>query len=132
MYLGIDLGEKTTGLAVSNSSIATPLQTITHNNQQEALVKIGQIIEEEKVDTVVLGFVEGKIKQMFETFATDLQHLLPNLKIIMWDETLTSLQARETLIKLQVPKFKRAAKEHEVAAALILQSYLDNLSESSS
>ncbi|MBI3342422.1 Holliday junction resolvase RuvX [Candidatus Curtissbacteria bacterium] len=126
MYLGIDLGEKTTGLAVSDSSIATPLQTITHKNHQEALVKIGKIITEEKVDTVVLGFVEGKIKTMFETFATNLQVLIPDLKIIMWDETLTSLQARETLIKLQVPKFKRAAKEHEVAASLILQSYLDN------
>lgn len=132
MYLGIDLGEKTTGIAVSDSSIATALQTITHKNRQEALAKIGRIIEKEKVDTVVLGFVEGKIKKLFETFASSLQLLFPNLQIVMWDETLTSLQARETLIKLQVPKFKRAAKEHEVAASLILQSYLDNLSESSS
>lgn len=127
MILAIDLGEKTSGIAVSDSSLATPLKTITHENQQEALVKIGQIINEEKADTVVIGFVEGKIRPLFETFAQRLKEINPNLKIIMWDETLTSLQARQTLIKLQVPKLKRAAREHEVAASLILQSYLDNL-----
>jgi putative Holliday junction resolvase len=126
MILAIDLGEKTTGLAVSDSSIATPYKTITHKNTEEALVKIKSVIEDENADTVVLGFVEGKIKPMFEAFATNLQITMPNIKIVMWDETLTSLQARQTLIKLQVPKLKRAAKEHEVAASLILQSYLDS------
>ena len=126
MILAIDLGEKTTGLAISDSSLATPLKTVTHKDQSEALVKIGQIINDEKVDTVVIGFVEGKIKTLFDTFSQKLKEINPNLKIIMWDETLTSLQARQTLIKLQVPKFKRAALEHEVAASLILQSYLDS------
>lgn len=126
MILAIDLGEKTTGLAISDSSIATPYKTITHKNTEEALIKIKSVIEYENVDTVVLGFVEGKIKPMFEAFATNLQITMPNIKIVMWDETLTSLQARQTLIKLQVPKLKRAAKEHEVAASLILQSYLDS------
>jgi len=126
MILAIDLGEKTTGLAVSDSSIATSYGTITHKNTQEALAKIKPIIEQENIDTVVLGFVEGKIKSMFDAFAANLQQTMPNLKIVMVDETLTSLQARQTLIKLQVPKLKRAAKEHEVAASHILQSYLDS------
>lgn len=126
MILAIDLGEKTTGLAISDSSIATPYKTISHKNTQEALAKIKPIIEAENIDTIVLGFVEGKIKPMFEAFAKNLQITKPNIKIVMWDETLTSLQARQTLIKLQVPKLKRAAREHEVAASLILQSYLDS------
>ena len=126
MILAIDLGEKTSGLAVSDSSLATPLKTITHKDQSEALVKIGQIINEEKVDTVVIGFVEGKIRALFDAFAQKLQEINPDLKIVMWDETLTSLQARQTMIKLQVPKLKRKALEHEVAASLILQSYLDS------
>jgi len=130
MILAIDLGEKTTGLAISDSSIATPYKTITHKNTEEALAKIKPIIEDENVDTVVLGFVEGKIKSMFDAFATNLAQTMPSIKIVMWDETLTSLQARQTLIKLQVPKLKRAAREHEVAASFILQSYLDtNYSE---
>ena len=126
MILAIDLGEKTTGLAVSDSTIATPLKTVTHKNQSEALVKIGQVIQEENVDTVVIGFVEGKIKSIFDTFAQKLKEINPKLNIIMVDETLTSLQARQTLIKLNVRKTKRAAKEHEVAASIILQSYLDS------
>lgn len=125
MILAIDLGEKTTGLAISDSAIATPYKTISHKTIDGALSSIIRIIEEEKIDTVVLGFVEGKIKPMFGSFATNLQSLQPNLKIVMVDETLTSLQARQTLIKLNVRKTKRAAKEHEVAASIILQSYLD-------
>lgn len=127
MILAIDLGEKTTGLAISESSLATPYKTITHKNQDEAVAKITAICQELGVDTLVLGFVEGKIKAMFDTFAVKIQNLLPNTKIIMVDETLTSGQATQTMIKLSVPKLKRREKQHEVAAAIILQSYLDSL-----
>lgn len=130
MYLGIDLGQKTTGLAVSDSSIASVYGTVTHKDENEALEKVCAVIDSENVDTVVIGFVEGKIKTLFVDFARKLKDIKPDLKIEMWDETLTSLQARETLIKLQVPKLKRAAKEHEIAASLILQSYLDSLPSS--
>lgn len=126
MYLGIDLGEKTTGLAISESSLATPYQTITHKNQEEAVAKVVDICQRLQVDTVVLGYVEGKIKTIFETFALKLQQQLPHVKLEMWDESLTSGQAQEYMIKLQVPKLKRQEKEHEVAASIILQSFLDS------
>ncbi len=123
--LGIDLGEKTTGLAITDSSIATPYKTITHQNQKSAVDQVIDICNKEGIDKVVLGFVEGKIKKLFTDFAQNLKSKNPNLQIVLWDETLTSGQARETMIKLQLPKFKRRKKEHEVAAAIILQSYLD-------
>lgn len=126
MILGIDLGEKTTGLAISDSNIATPYKTITHQNQKSAVSQVIAICSKEGIDTVVLGFVEGKIKKLFTDFESALKEIKPDLKVILWDETLTSGQARQTMIKLQVPKFKRRQKEHEVAAALILQSYLDS------
>lgn len=126
MILGIDLGQKTTGLATSDSKIATPYATIVHKNQSEALAKITKVCDDLGVDTVVLGFVEGKIKSLFDNFAAKLQSVQPNLKIVLWDETLTSRQATETMVKLNVAKAKRAAKQHEVAAAIILQSYLDS------
>ena len=131
MYLGIDLGEKTTGLAISEGQLAGPFKTITHKNTLEAAAKIIQIVNQEKVDKVVIGFVEGKIKSLFLNFARQLKELNPNIVIIMQDETLTSLQARQLQIKLSVPKNKRKEKEHEVAAAIILQSYLDTLGLSS-
>ena len=126
MILGIDLGEKTTGLATSDSTISTPYATITHKDQTEAVAKVVNICDDLQAETVVLGFVEGKIKSLFENFAQKLQANRPSLKIVMWDETLTSRQATESMVKLGVARAKRAQKQHEVAAALILQSYLDS------
>ena len=125
MILGIDLGEKTTGLASSESLLATPYATITHKDQIEALAKVLNVCDDLGVDTIVLGFVEGKIKALFENFANKLKAARPDIKIILWDETLTSRQATQTMVKLNVAKTKRGEKQHEVAAALILQSYLN-------
>jgi putative Holliday junction resolvase len=127
MYLGIDLGEKTTGLAISEGLIASPYKTIKHKNTKDALSLVIQIIKLEHIDTVVIGYVEGKINKLFTDFAKNLRSQKPELTIIMQDETLTSLQATELQIKLSVPKTKRKEKEHEVAAAFILQSYLDSI-----
>ncbi|MBI2598941.1 Holliday junction resolvase RuvX [Candidatus Curtissbacteria bacterium] len=126
MILGIDLGVRTTGLAVSDGQIATPYKTITHQNQQEAVDQIIDIIDREVVDKIVLGFVEGKIKKLFTDFAHHLKTQKPNVPIILIDETLTSGQATQNMIKLGIPKLARREKEHEYAAALILQSYLDS------
>ncbi len=125
MILGIDLGAKTTGLAISGSGIATPFKTITHQNQKSAVDQVIATCNKEGIDKIVLGFVEGKIKTMFTDFASALQKIRPDIQVILWDETLTSGQARDSMIKLDVPKMKRRQKEHEYAAALILQSYLD-------
>ncbi|MCR4324593.1 MAG: Holliday junction resolvase RuvX [Candidatus Curtissbacteria bacterium] len=125
MILGIDLGKSTTGIATSQGAFASPYKTLTHKSQKEALEKISALIKEEGAETIVIGFVEGKIKIFFENFAKNLKEKNPNVEIILWDETLTSRQAREYMVKQNVPKLKRATKEHEVAAALILQSYLD-------
>ncbi len=127
MILGIDLGKKTTGLAISTGTIASPLKTITHQSLGESVDIISKIADEEKIEKVILGYVEGKIKPYFQMFAQKLKEKNPNLEIILWDETLTSRHATETMIKLQVPKLKRQKRQHEIAAALILQSYLENV-----
>lgn len=126
MIVGIDLGQKTTGIAISEGILASPYATITHNSILDAAAKIAQICDQLEANKVILGFVQGKIRSQFENFERGLKRLKPNLEIIFWDETLTTRQAISTMIKLQVPKRKRSQKEHEVAAALILQSYLDS------
>ncbi|OGD97054.1 hypothetical protein A3A49_00790 [Candidatus Curtissbacteria bacterium RIFCSPLOWO2_01_FULL_38_11b] len=126
MILGIDLGQKTTGLAISEGQFASPYKTITHKSQSEAVKKIANIIKELKINTLVLGVVEGKIRSLFQNFTRKIKAKNPSIEIIFWDETLTSRQSRETMIKLNIPKHKRAKKEHEIAANLILQSYLDS------
>ncbi|OGD85322.1 hypothetical protein A3B51_00550 [Candidatus Curtissbacteria bacterium RIFCSPLOWO2_01_FULL_41_18] len=126
MILGVDLGQKTTGVAISEGVLASSYTTITHKSVSDAAAKIAQICDRVHADKVILGFVEGKIKSQFENFARGLKRLKPDLEITFWDETLTTRQAISTMIKLQVPKIKRAQKEHEIAASIILQSYLDS------
>ena len=125
MILGIDLGKKTTGIAISEGQLATPYKTITHKSQKEALVKILEICDAESIEKIVLGYVQGKISKLFENFAKEFGKVKPNVEVVMVDETLTTRQAQETMIKLQLSKKARQKKEHEIAAVLILQSYLD-------
>lgn len=125
MYLGIDLGKKTTGLAISSGELASSYKTITHNSTKDAIDKVSKICQEESIDKIIIGYVEGKIKNYFEKFAQQLKQRNPQLEVVLWDETLTSRQATESMIKLDIPKNKRRQKVHEIAATLILQSYLD-------
>jgi putative Holliday junction resolvase len=126
MILGVDLGQKTTGIAISESQLATPYKTITHKGKEEAVKKISSILDETGADKVVVGFVEGKIKKFFQDFANRLQAEKPACQIVLWDETLTTRQAGDLMIKLGISQKKRGKKEHSVAAAIILQSYLDD------
>src|SRR3989344_6999162 len=124
--VGIDLGKKTTGIAISEGTLAQPYTTITHASTKEAVEKVAEIVKIENGQKVVIGTVEGKIAKMFANFASRLKKKMPNIDIILHDETLTSRQARDTMIKLGIGKFRRRKKEHEIAAAIILQSYLQS------
>ena len=124
--VGIDLGKKTTGIAISEGKLAHPYTTITHASTKEAVEKVAEIVKIENGQKVVIGTVEGKIAKMFANFASRLKKKMPNIDIILQDETLTSRQAQDTMIKLGIGKFRRRKKEHEIAAAIILQSYLQS------
>lgn len=135
MIIGLDLGKKNTGIAVSNGQLATPYATTTHKSMDEAVGKIvktideiqGQSEDDKGEHTIVIGYVDGQIKPFFEKFAQKLSAKRRDLKVVLHDETLTTRQAMENMIKLGVAKTKRRQKEHQVAAALILQSYLDEI-----
>lgn len=127
MILGIDLGQKTTGLAISEGQLASPYKTIKHQSIKEAVEKISKVCDELRVKKLVVGYVEGKIKSYFQNFVKNFRRINPEIEVILFDETMTTRQARDYMIKLQIPKIKRAKKEHQVAASIILQSYLDSL-----
>ena len=126
MIVRIDLGQKTTGLAISQGNFASPYSTIKHQSIKEAVEKIIKICNQLQAEKVVVGFVEGKIKSYFQSFVKNFGNENPEIEVILWDETMSTRQARDYMLKLQVPKTKRSQKEHEVAAAIILQSYLDS------
>lgn len=124
--IGIDLGKKSTGIALSEGKFAQPFKTLTHANTKEAVEKVSKLIKDLNAQKVVIGYVEGKIAKLFQSFADRLGEKMPNVEIILHDETLTSRQAQDTMIKLGIGKNRRRMKEHEIAAAIILQSYIES------
>jgi putative Holliday junction resolvase len=73
---------------------------------------------------VVVGLPEGRLKGQTKEFGQKLKESL-SVKVVFWDETLTSLKAQELLQQSGLANKKRRQNIHQTAAALLLQSYLD-------
>lgn len=119
--LGIDYGEKQIGVAISSGVLASGLTVIYKN---EALAKLSEICRKQKVEKIVLGLPEGKLKTRVENFAQTLMMSL-HIPVVFQDETLTSYLARKTLILTGKSKKRRHQDEHQQAAVQILQAYLN-------
>jgi putative transcription antitermination factor YqgF len=122
-YLGVDYGSVHVGLAISTGSLVEPLATTT---TKKAVIQITRLVDEHQIDTIIIGLPDGLIHSEVEQFIHTLRHL--NLHVIPYDETLSSHDARESL--LHTTPSRRKALEHSVSAALILSSYLDSLQNS--
>lgn len=132
-YLGLDLGTKTIGLALSDRSglIASCYRVLHHDNDPAmCLPDLKDIVQTEQVEALVLGFPKNmnntigpraeatqEFKQLLET---ELQ-----LPVILEDERLTTKSAEATLIQGNMSRKKRKEVIDAVAATIILQSYLD-------
>ena len=124
-YLAIDFGLRHLGLAVNFGLLVEPLGQIDYLELEKVLIKIKKICEEHKIEKIVIGVSEGKMAKETRRFGQKLKKQI-NLPIIFQDETLTSQEAKQRLIESKVKKKKRATADHQVAAALILQAFLDN------
>ena len=135
--LGLDLGDKTLGVAISdqNQSLARPLTTIrfTREDFTEALHQLESLLQAEHIDTIVLGLpktLRGEIGAQGEkvlTFETELKKIT-KIKIVLWDERLTTKIAHQSMLTSQVSRKKRKRNIDQEAATFILQGYLDCLS----
>ena len=132
-YLGLDLGTKTLGVAVSDltGTIATSLTILRHENNHEYLIEeLKKIISEKNVETIVLGLPKnmnntiGERGEMVLSFKEKLEKSL-DLPIILEDERLTTRVAENILITADVSRKKRKKVIDKMAANIILQSYLD-------
>lgn len=123
-YLGVDFGLKRVGLATSEGTLATPYQTIEVRNFRDAVEKVVQEVEQGNFDKVVVGLPEGKMGQTVLGFIKTLKK--SEIDVVEADETLSSQKALKQMIKSEVSKKKRNIND-SVAAAIILQDYLDSL-----
>lgn len=127
--LGVDYGEKKIGLAISGGEVAEPLEVVSRKYptyaKASAVKQVASLCEREYVDKIVMGFSEGKTAEKTKRFGEELRQAT-GLTVEYWDETLTSQEAVKKMVQAGKKKSKRKLDEHAVAAALILQDYLDN------
>lgn len=123
--LGIDYGRKKIGLAVSYGTLATPLKVLRVSRREEALEKIDSVVKEEDIDKVVIGISEGKMAKEQKDFADNIR-LKTRRPTVLWDETLSSQDAKRLSIEAGLSKKRRSNLEDAFAACIVLQSFLDN------
>lgn len=135
--LGLDVGERRIGIAVSDptGTIARPLQALERSSKEEDFSAIAALAREHEVESVVVGRPLGldgtegpqarRIARYTEALA---EHL--DVPVIPWDERFSTAAADEILRKTRGEKAKRRARSNgeidAIAAAVILQSYLDS------
>ncbi len=131
--LAIDLGDSRHGLALSDplGITAQPLESIDSIGPRKDLRCIEQLVRERDVRTVVVGLprllsgAEGSRAAASREFAESLSRRLAGVDVELWDERLTTVEAERTMISGGVRRSVRKRRVDAVAAALILQSFLD-------
>lgn len=133
MILGIDYGASRTGFAISeNGLIAGTLETFAEKNMNKVAEHAAELVLKHNIDKVVVGLpknMDGSIGDSGKK-AKRLAKLIKELtgvKIILWDERLTTVSAHNLMNETNVRGQKRKDSVDKIAAAFILQSYLDSL-----
>ena len=132
IIISVDLGKARTGLAISDKTgfLASPLMMIEEKSPQKILEKVSQAVASNKAELVVVGLPknmdgsEGDSAKSAREFADRLSEL-SGIKTIMQDERGTTITAHGYLSARDVKGKKRKAQVDQVAAAIILQDYLD-------
>lgn len=132
-YLGLDLGTKTLGLAISDplGIIATSYKILRHDEDYDSLLPtLKEEIEKNHIEALVLGFPKnmnnsvGERGEIALAFKEKLEEKF-QLPVYMQDERLTTRQAESLLISNDTSRKKRKKVIDSLAATIILQSYLD-------
>jgi putative Holliday junction resolvase len=131
--MGLDYGDKTIGIAVSDELgwTAQGLEVIRRSSEEKDLARLREIIAQYNVHELVVGLPKnmnntiGPRGEICIAFAQSLQEIL-QMPVHMWDERLTTVAAQRTLIEADVSRKKRKQVIDKMAAALILQNYMDS------
>lgn len=134
--LGMDLGDRTIGLALSDVEcrIATPMKTLARRKFREDWADLEALIGKFDIGALVIGLPlnmdgsSGPRVQATRTFARNIRNVRP-IPILLWDERLSTVAAERVLISADLSRQKRAAVIDATAAAFILQGVLDRFRE---
>jgi len=132
--LGIDLGDKTVGLSLSDTtwSIASPYQTLIRSSDKQAISGLQTVIKEFSIAAIVMGYPlnmngsAGPQSQKVTQFSEKLL-ISCDIPLLLWDERLSTAAVTRTLITADVSRKKQKKAVDKLAASFILQGVLDSL-----
>ena len=132
--MGLDLGTKTIGVAVSDTfrSVSTPLETVRRTKFNADAARLLELIKARDIVGIVLGLPynmdgsEGPRCQSTRAFARNLARLT-DVPITYWDERLSTVAAERALLEADTSRKRRSEVIDHVAAGYILQGVLDRL-----
>lgn|SRR5574344_732174 len=133
-YLGLDLGTRTLGVAVSDltHTIATPYTVLRFQDScyDTVLEPLNNIIKQVKIEKIVLGLPKNMNNSIGDRATTTLAfkdsvEAYTNVPVVMQDERLSTVAAHNYMIEADLSRKKRKAKVDGLAANIILQTYLD-------
>jgi putative Holliday junction resolvase len=135
--MGLDVGDKRIGIALSDEGalIASPRETLERSGNRKDIRYMLELARREEVSEIVVGMpfsLDGsigvqahKVERFVEALRAETE-----LRVTTWDERLTTVSAERALLEGNVSRAKRKKTIDRVAAALILQGYLDSRRES--
>ena len=133
-YLGLDLGTKTLGISMSDKTglIASNFKTLRFDEKDydSTIEPLKEIVNEYDIKCIVLGLPKNMNNSLgFRSEETmEYKKLLEkklNIDVVLQDERLTTMEANNYMLEADISRKKRKEKKDDLAASIILQSYLD-------
>lgn len=133
--LGLDVGDKTIGVAVSDELglTAQGVEVVRRTSPDADFRRLTEIVTAYGVDTIVVGLPKnmngtiGPRGEAMQRFAAEVAAAFPALAVKLWDERLSTVAAERTLLEADVSRRRRRQVIDKMAAVFILQGYLDSL-----
>ena len=134
-YLGLDIGDRTIGIAASDllGLTAQGVETIRRKDMESDIKRLGELMEQYETKSLVSGYprnmngTEGERCEFVKGFMAEVQKTYPDTEVFFWDERLSTVAATRSLLEADVSRKKRRKVIDKMAAVFILQGWLDSL-----
>lgn len=134
-YLGLDIGDRTIGVAVSDllGLTAQGVETIRRKNLASDIARLGELMQQYETRELVSGYPknmngsEGDRCEVVRSFIDEVKKVYPDIHVMFWDERLSTVAATRSLLEADLSRRKRKKVIDKMAAVFILQGYLDSI-----
>ena len=134
--LGLDAGDRTIGVAVSDllGLTAQGVETIRRTTLEKDIARLQELMSQYETKTLIMGYpknmngTEGPRCEFVKELAEEIRRAEPETEIVFWDERLSTVAASHSLIEADISRKKRKKVIDKMAAVFILQGWLDSKS----